>query len=146
MKDYMIALIAIIITFFLGVHFLFGNQSIEAKIANQKDQFQFKRRVANDVKIYNSKSNIKETLDEITDLEQPYDTAVKKGKKSVLLYPDNVVCLIPVSKNKTKVEVADHDDAYRRHHNIIVSHWGGRMKNGSIGNPPARSGGFGFGK
>ncbi|KXS41544.1 MULTISPECIES: DUF4247 domain-containing protein [unclassified Candidatus Frackibacter] len=93
---------------------------------------------------YQSSDNITNTARQISELKQPYDMEINPGKKSVLLYRDYAVVLVPSSK-KTRIEVLRHEKAYRRHNNVIIGHWG-TLRNGSIGNPPVRGGGFGFGK
>ena len=111
-----------------------------------EENFALKEKINDDVSVFKSDQEVDKTVDKITTLATPYDQANETNGKAVLLYEDEVVVVKPNSNNQSLIEVCEHDDAYRRHSNIITAHWGSRMRNGNIGNPPSRSGGFGFGK
>ncbi|MBM7556694.1 DUF4247 domain-containing protein [Halanaerobacter jeridensis] len=134
----------IIVPIIIGCSYVvFSYNDIEDEI---EDNFTLKEKINDDVKIFKSKQDVDKTVDEITTLVKPYDQADEPSGKTVLLYQDEVVIVKPSPDGNSLIEVCEHDDAHRRHTNIITTHWGSRMRNGNIGNPPSRSGGFGFGK
>ena len=95
--------------------------------------------------VYETPQSSSELIDEITSIEDPYQQTIDPAEKSILLYPDYAVAVI-AGEEETELEVLSHRRAHRRHTTIISTHWGG-LRNGSIGNPPRRGGGFGgFGK
>ena len=91
--------------------------------------------------VYETSQDPSELVEIIIGIEEPYKKNINHSKKSILIYPEYVVAIIQ-QKRGSRIEVLSHEKTYERHKTVVITHWGG-LRNGSIGNPPTRGGGFG---
>ncbi|TDX51537.1 DUF4247 domain-containing protein [Orenia marismortui] len=139
-ETFTIGVITLIIMVVIGMA-LFPSASIAKRIDNS---FKLDAK-ANGMAIYNSSQSVNSTFRKVRDLKNPYDVRVDSSGKNFMLYEDYIVVLTPKG-SATQIEVMRHQKAYNRYHGPIVNYWGGNLRNGSIGRPSSRGGGFGFGK
>jgi len=91
--------------------------------------------------VYETSQDPSVLVEMIIEIEEPYKKNINHSQKSILIYPEYVVAIIQ-QKRGSKIEVLSHEKTYERHKTVVINHWGG-LRNGSIGNPPTRGGGFG---
>lgn len=139
-EDVILGVIVLVVTVIIAVAIL-PKPSIAKGI---NDKFSIRDRDGN-ISIYSSSYDVNKTVGEVRKIKKPYDQKSDAGKY-ILLYDKHVVVVQPSEERGSIVEVMGHSSARRRHRGMVTRYWGGTFRNGSIGNPPVRGGGFGFGK